>query len=37
VEQQLGIALDPAILPMSSTPLCFAPFWLRSELIFAAE
>jgi hypothetical protein len=35
VEEQLGIALDPAILPMSSTPLCFAPFWLRSDLIFA--
>ena len=36
VEKELGIALDASILPMSSTPLCFAPFWLRSDWIFAA-
>jgi len=37
VEGSLGIPLDPAILPLSSTPLCFAPFWLRSDLLFAAR
>ena len=36
VENELGIPLDPAILPLSSTPLCFAPFWLRSDLLFVA-
>jgi hypothetical protein len=37
VENELGIPLDPSILPLSSTPLCFAPFWLRSDLLFAAD
>jgi hypothetical protein len=37
VERELGIPLDPAILPLSSTPLCFAPFWLRSDLLFTAQ
>jgi hypothetical protein len=37
VENEIGIALDPAILPLSSTPLCFAPLWLRSDLVFGAD
>lgn len=30
----LGVAVAEAVLPLSSTPLCLAPLWLRSDLIF---
>jgi hypothetical protein len=30
----LGVAVADAVLPLSSTPLCLAPLWLRSDLIF---
>ncbi len=30
----LGVAVADAMLPLSSTPLCLAPLWLRSDLIF---
>jgi hypothetical protein len=29
IREAIGIDLKEAILPMSSTPLCLAPFWLR--------
>jgi len=28
---KIGIELKPSVLPLSSTPLCLAPFWLRSD------
>ncbi|SOC10378.1 Xaa-Pro aminopeptidase [Rhodobacter sp. JA431] len=28
---EIGVALDDCILPMSNTPLCLAPFWLASD------
>jgi hypothetical protein len=30
----LGVTVADAVLPMSSTPLCLAPLWLRSDLLF---
>jgi len=30
LSESIGIDLKPSILPLSSTPLCLAPFWLRS-------
>jgi Xaa-Pro aminopeptidase len=30
VKDSLGIELDPTILPLTSNPLCLAPFWLNS-------
>jgi len=32
---KIGIDLKPAILPLSSTPLCLAPFWLKSNRLLA--
>lgn len=29
--EKIGLELKPSILPLSSTPLCLAPFWLRSD------
>lgn len=29
IADELGIRLKPAIMPLSSTPLCLPPFWLR--------
>lgn len=31
LSSQIGIELKASILPLSSTPLCLAPFWLKSE------
>lgn len=36
VRDVLGIALKDCILPLSSTPLCFVPFWTRPNQLFAA-
>lgn len=33
----LGVAIDDAILPLSDTPLCLAPLWLRSDMLLACE
>jgi Xaa-Pro aminopeptidase len=30
----LGVTVADAVLPLSSTPLCLAPLWLRSDLLF---
>lgn len=30
LSESIGIDLKPSILPLSSTPLCLAPFWLKS-------
>ncbi|PZO77976.1 MAG: Xaa-Pro aminopeptidase [Mesorhizobium amorphae] len=35
VREELGIAIKPNILPLSATPLCLAPFWLRSGHLLA--
>jgi len=31
MKQKIGVDLKPEILPLSSTPLYFAPFWLKSD------
>lgn len=36
VRDALGIDLKPSILPLSSTPLCHAPFWLAPHRLLAA-
>ena len=33
----IGIELSPSILPLSSTPLCLAPFWLKSSEILVRK
>jgi hypothetical protein len=33
----LGVEVAEAVLPMSSTPLCLAPLWLRSDWLFCRE
>ncbi|WP_368904874.1 Xaa-Pro aminopeptidase [Taklimakanibacter lacteus] len=35
VRDALGIDLKETILPLSSTPLCLAPFWLKPNLLLA--
>lgn len=35
VSEGIGIDLKEAILPLSSTPLCLAPFWLKPNLLLA--
>lgn len=34
MRDELGVELSPSILPMSSTPLCLPPFWLRPDHLF---
>jgi Xaa-Pro aminopeptidase len=33
----LGVTIADAVLPLSSTPLCLAPLWLRSDWMFCQE
>jgi hypothetical protein len=33
----LGVDVKPAILPLSSTPLYLAPFWLRPGEVLVRE
>ncbi len=35
--ESLGVALDECILPLTSNPLCLAPFWLAPELLLVAS
>ncbi|MBH0239894.1 Xaa-Pro aminopeptidase [Methylobrevis albus] len=35
VEGTIGVDLDASILPLSTTPLCLAPFWLRPGNLLA--
>jgi hypothetical protein len=35
VRDELGIAINESILPLSSTPLCLPPFWLASGRLLA--
>lgn len=35
MREAIGIDLKSAILPLSSTPLCLAPFWLKPNLLLA--
>jgi hypothetical protein len=37
VRDEMGIELKETILPTSSTPLCLAPFWLKSRMLLARE
>ena len=37
VTETLGVAMDEAVLPLSNTPLCLPPLWLRSGEILAQE
>ncbi|SEQ18545.1 Xaa-Pro aminopeptidase [Faunimonas pinastri] len=34
---KLGVSVRENILPMSSTPLCLAPFWLRPDLLLGLD
>ncbi len=34
---EIGVALKPSILPLSSTPLCLPPFWLASDRLLARD
>ena len=33
VQAILGIEMADAVLPLSSTPLCLAPLWLKSDYL----
>ncbi len=33
----LGVPVAEAVLPLSSTPLCLAPLWLKSDWLFCRE
>jgi hypothetical protein len=35
-KDSIGVDLDPAVLPLSSNPLAFAPFWLAHEKLLVA-
>ena len=35
MREELGISIRNNILPLSSTPLCLAPFWLRADHLLA--
>ena len=35
VRDQLGIAIKDTVLPLSSTPLCLAPFWLAPDRLLS--
>ena len=35
MRDQLGVAVKDAILPLSATPLCLAPFWLKPAQLLA--
>ena len=37
LRDKLGVELKPSILPLSNTPLCLPPFWLRSGDLLVAE
>ncbi len=37
MRDQLGVAVKDAILPLSSTPLCLAPFWLAPKQLLAVH
>lgn len=37
VKDVLGVAMQEAILPLSSTPLCLAPLWLRSRDLLSQD
>lgn len=37
VSNMLGVAMHEAVLPLSSTPLCLAPLWLRSDCLLACD
>jgi hypothetical protein len=37
VRDQIGVELKPSILPLSSMPLCLAPFWLAPDLLIGFE
>lgn len=37
LREAVGIDLKEAILPLSSTPLCLAPFWLRPNRLLARD
>jgi Xaa-Pro aminopeptidase len=34
VSDTLGVTMAESVLPLSSTPLCLAPLWLRSDRLF---
>ncbi|QIG51183.1 M24 family metallopeptidase [Nordella sp. HKS 07] len=37
MREEIGIDLKETILPLSSTPLCLAPFWLKPKMLLACS
>ncbi|TCV97936.1 Xaa-Pro aminopeptidase [Biostraticola tofi] len=37
VQQELGVALRPSVLPLSNTPLCLPPCWLAADKLLVCE
>jgi hypothetical protein len=37
IRDAIGLDLKDSILPMSSTPLCLPPFWLKTRMLLARE
>jgi hypothetical protein len=37
MRDMLGVDVKPSILPLSATPLCLPPFWLRPEQLLVSE
>jgi hypothetical protein len=37
MRDKLGVDVKRSILPLSATPLCLPPFWLRPELLLVSE
>lgn len=37
MRDQLGVSVKDSILPLSSTPLCLAPFWLRADHLLTVD
>ena len=37
MRDKIGVALKPSILPLSNTPLCLPPFWLRAGDLLVSE
>jgi hypothetical protein len=35
MRDEIGVELKDSILPLSSTPLCLAPFWLMPRQLLA--
>jgi hypothetical protein len=37
MNDRLGVPVDESVLPLSATPLCLPPFWLRPDRLLCRE